>query len=184
MYVGYPNGSAIANREKSMTLDTSRPLWHDEVKYLLHNDKETRHKMSAHTPDSGTFAGRTIRTTLGLAAWTAGWTASVGLAAFGPGAFWNDQPTPTLLAIGLSVLVGIGMLFANKRHLQGMDELQRATQLQAMAWTLGAGLVGGVAWTLFARHGLIGFEAEIAHLMVFMGVVYMVGSVAGVLRYR
>ena len=65
-----------------------------------------------------------------------------------------------------------------------MDELQRTIQLQAMAWSLGAGLVGGSAWSLFARHELVGFEAEIAHLVVFMGLVYLVGCVAGLLRYR
>ena len=140
--------------------------------------------MSTHPPDTSAWASRMIRTTVGLAAWTAAWVASLALAAFGPGIFWNDQPAPTLLAIAFNVLIGIGMLFANKRNLQAMDELQRTTQLQAMAWSLGAGLVGGLAWTLFARHDLVGFEAEIAHLVAFMALVYMVGSVAGVLRYR
>ena len=88
------------------------------------------------------------------------------------------------MAIAFSVLVGVGMLFANKRNLQALDELQRTIQLQAMAWSLGAGLVGGVAWTLFARHDLVSFEAEIGHLVAFMVVVYMAGCVAGLLRYR
>ncbi|HYI67199.1 MAG TPA: hypothetical protein VEW95_09765 [Candidatus Limnocylindrales bacterium] len=125
-----------------------------------------------------------IRTTLGLAAWTAAWVASLALAAFGPGVLWNDQPAPTVVAIAFSVLVGVGMLFANKRNLQGLDELQRTIQLQAMAWSLGAGLVGGCAWSLFARHDLVGFEAEIGHLIAFMGLVYLAGCVAGALRYR
>ena len=140
--------------------------------------------MTTHPPDTGAWASQMIRNTLGLAAWTAAWVASVALAAFGPGILWNDQPVLTLLAITFSVLVGVGMLFANKRNLQGLDELQRTIQLQAMAWSIGAGLVGGVAWTLFARHGLVGFVAEIGHLVAFMGVVYMVGTVAGTLRYR
>jgi len=140
--------------------------------------------MATHPSDKGAWASRMIRNTVGLAAWTAAWVASVALAAFGPGIIWNDEPAPTLVAIAFSVLVGVGMLFANKRNLQAMDELQRTVQLQAMAWSLGAGLVGGVAWTLFARHDLVGFEAEIAHLVAFMSVVYLAGSVAGLLRYR
>jgi hypothetical protein len=125
-----------------------------------------------------------IRNTLGLAAWTAAWVASLALAAFGPGILWNHQPAPTLMAIAFNVLVGVGMLFANKRNLQAQDELQRTIQLQAMAWSLGAGLVGGVAWTLFDRHDLVAFEAEIAHLVALMAAVYLAGSVAGFLRYR
>jgi hypothetical protein len=140
--------------------------------------------MTTQPPDTSTWASRMVRNTVGLAAWTAAWVASLALAAFGPGNLWNNEPAPTLVAIGFNVLVGIGMLFANKRQLQAMDELQRTIQLQAMAWSLGAGLVGGLAWTLLARHGLIGFEAEIAHLVGFMALVYMAGTIGGLLRYR
>ena len=140
--------------------------------------------MMTDSTDAEAWAGRMIRNTVSLFVWTVAWVGSLALASFGPGLFWDDQPAPTLIAIAGSVLLGIAMLFANKRHLQAMDELQRAMQLQTMAWTLGAGLVGGVALTLLARHGLIGFEAEIAHLVAFMAVIYMIGSIAGVLRYR
>ena len=140
--------------------------------------------MSTNPPDADAWASRMIRNTVGLAAWTAAWGASVALAGFGPEILWNEEPTPTVIAIAVSVLIGVGMLFANKRNLEAMDELQRTIQLQAMAWTLGAGLVGGIAWTMFARHDLIGFEAEIGHLVAFMGVVYMVGTIVGFLRYR
>ena len=140
--------------------------------------------MAHHTEDAEAWAARSVRNAIGLAAWTVAWVGSLALAAFGPGAFWDDQPVPTLVAIVASVLIGVGMLFANKRHLQSMDEMQRAMQFQTMAWTLGAGLVGGVAWTLLARYELIGIEAEIGHLVAFMGVIYMIGSIAGVLRYR
>lgn len=125
-----------------------------------------------------------IRSTLGLAAWTAAWVATLALAAFGPGALWNDEPAPTVAAVGLNVLVGIGMLIANKRNLAAMDELQRAIQLQAMAWSLGSGLVGGLAATMAARHGLIGFEIGVAHLIGFMALVYIAATFIGLLRYR
>ena len=140
--------------------------------------------MSTHPPGAGAWASRQIRNTLGLAAWTLAWVASLALAAFGPGALWNNQAAPTMLAIGLDLVVGAGMLLANKRNLQGLDELQRTIQLQAMAWSLGVGLVGGLAWTLVARHNLVAFDAEIAHLVALMAIVYLAGCVAGLLRYR
>ena len=140
--------------------------------------------MTTDPPNTGAWASRMIRNVLGLAAWTAAWVASLALAAFGPEILWDRQPAPTLVAIAFNVLVGVGMLFANRRYLNSLDELQRTIQLQAMAWSLGAGLVGGLAWTLLARHGLVGIEAEIAHLVMFMGVVYMAGTVGGMLRYR
>src|SRR5262245_58274600 len=127
--------------------------------------------------DAAAWSTRQVRSTLGLAAWTVAWVATLAVAAFGPTILWNDQPALTLAAIGFNVLVGIGMLFAHKRYLDSLDELQRATQLQAMAWSLGAGLVGGLAWTLVTRHGLVDIEAEIAQLVAFMAIVYVAGCI-------
>lgn len=140
--------------------------------------------MATNPSDAADFARRGIRSTVALAGWTAAWLATLALAAFGPERLWEDAPGLTAGAIGVNVLVGIGMLLANKRSLEAMDELQRATQLQVMAWTLGAGLVGGLAATLLARHGLIGLEVGVAQLVAFMGVVYLAGTFIGHLRYR
>lgn len=139
--------------------------------------------MSTNRTDAGAWEARTARTTLALAAWTVAWVASVALASFGPGALWSE-PALTAAAIVVSVVVGIGMLIAHRRQLQAMDELQRATQLQAMAWALGAGLVGGTALTLLDRHGVIGLDVGVGHVIVLMAAVYMIGTVAGTLRYR
>ncbi|HEY6608476.1 MAG TPA: hypothetical protein VI277_04695 [Candidatus Limnocylindria bacterium] len=140
--------------------------------------------MATHPPDSGAWAARQIRNTGGLVAWTSAWVASLALASFGPDVLWDDQIAISLLAIAINVVLGVGMLLANKRFLQSLDELQRTIQLQAMAWSLGAGLVGSLAWTLFARLDLVAFEAGLAHLIAFMALVYMAGCVAGLLRYR
>ena len=79
--------------------------------------------MTTQPTGTSAWASRIIRNTLGLAAWTAAWVASLALAAFGPVALWNREPAPTLLAIAFNVLVGVGMLLANKRNLQSIDEL-------------------------------------------------------------
>jgi hypothetical protein len=123
------------------------------------------------------------RHTLGLAAWTAAWVGSLALARFGPDRLWPEPSVLTVIAILASVLVGIGMLVANKRHLLGLDELQRALQLQAMAWSLGAGLVAGTAWVLLDRHRLIAVDASIAHLIMFMALAYLAALVVGLRRY-
>ena len=140
--------------------------------------------MTSQSSGTTPWASRVMRNTVGLAAWTGAWVASLALAAFGPGALWNNDVTMTTLAIGLNLAIGAAMLLANKRNLQGLDELQRTVQLQAMAWSLGVGLVGGLASTLLDRHNLVGFEFEIAHLVALMAAVYMAGCIAGVLRYR
>jgi hypothetical protein len=123
------------------------------------------------------------RHTVGLAAWTAAWVGSLALARFGPGRLWPEPSALTAAAIGVSILVGIGMLVANKRHLLGMDELQRILQLQAMAWSLGAGLVAGTAWVLLDRHRLVAVDASIGHLIVLMALAYLAALAVGLRRY-
>lgn len=140
--------------------------------------------MAQQSGESDAWAERQVRTTIGLAAWTAAWVASLALAAFGPEALWDGQVVPTVVAIVANVLIGVGMLLANKRFLQSLDELQRSIQLQAMAWSLGAGLVGGMALTLLDEFDLVTFEATIAQLVIFMGLVYLAACIVGALRYR
>lgn len=140
--------------------------------------------MDSSSRGTDALASRTLHGTVSLLAWTVAWVASVALAAFGPRMGWIDTPVVSAIAIAGSVIVGAGMLLAHRQHLRSIDEMQRAIQLEAMGWTLGVGLVGGVAWSLVTRHGLVPAEAEIAHLMVLMAAVYIVGSIAGVLRYR
>ena len=140
--------------------------------------------MSAHPHDTDAWASRTTRNTLGLAAWTAAWVASVALAAFGPEFLWNNQPAPTLVAIAFNVWSASACCSPTNATCRRWTNSSARSSSQAMAWSLGAGLVGGVAWSLFARYDLVGFEAEIGHLIAFMAVVYLAGFVAGLLRYR
>lgn len=134
--------------------------------------------------EAGPWESRVARSALALAAWTVAWVASLALAAFGPGALWDEESALTGAAIGASLLIGIGMLVAHRRQLQAMDELQRATQLEAMAWSLGAGLVGGTVLSLLDRFDVIGLDAGIGHLIVLMALVYVIGTMVGTLRYR
>lgn len=72
---------------------------------------------------------------------------------------------------------------ANKRHLQGLDEMQRKIFLDAAALTLGVGLVCGLSYELMAQAKLIPFEAEISHLVILMSLTFLAGMIAGHRRY-
>ena len=56
------------------------------------------------------------------------------------------------------------MIYANKQHLLGMDEMQRYIQHEAMALTLGVGLVLGMSYELLEDIKLISFEYGIKSL--------------------
>jgi uncharacterized MnhB-related membrane protein len=76
------------------------------------------------------------------------------------------------------------MIIAHKRYIQGLDELQRKIMLEAMAVTLGVGVVAGLAYANLDIADLIAADAEIGALIMLMGAVYVVTTVVGLKRYR
>ena len=129
-------------------------------------------------------AARNRRDTVILGMWTAAWLATTALASFGSRLLWQDNLLLTWLMIMLSVATGIGMVVANARHLKSMDELQQRVTLNAMGIALGAGLVGGIAFSLLDSNQLIAFKADISVLIVGMGLTYIVATFAGLRHYR
>ena len=119
-----------------------------------------------------------------LAIWTFVWIASLALAKFGPALIWNDQPVLSWIAVALNVALGVVWIVAHARYLRGVDDLQRKILMDAIAVALGAGLVGGFAYSAANTAGLIAFDSDIAFVSVLMGVVYMVATAAGFARYR
>jgi hypothetical protein len=117
------------------------------------------------------------RQTVKLAGWTIAWLVTLAIASFGPKFLWNSTDWISATAIGINVLVGIGMIVANKNHLRSLDEMQQKIYLEAMAISLGAGLVGGIAYSNLDVTNVIPFHAEIAHVVILMAVTFM-GSLA------
>jgi hypothetical protein len=71
-----------------------------------------------------------------------------------------------------------------KHYLLGLDELQRKIQLDAMALSLGVGLVIGSSYELLEDIKLITFEPEISHLIILMSLTYVVAAVLGHRKYQ
>jgi hypothetical protein len=126
---------------------------------------------------------RNRRNTLRLGFWTSAWVMTLALAVFGPKLVWEAKIL-TLATILLNVVIGAGMIVANKQHLDGLDELQRKIQLEAMALALGAGLVGGMAYSTMDVTDLIPGDAEISFLVMLIAVTYIVGIYLGRRKYQ
>ena len=75
------------------------------------------------------------RQTNNLAYWPAAWLVTLAVATFGPMFLWQSATILTLAAVGLNLLVGLGMIRANKNHLRSLDEMQQKIQLEAMGLT-------------------------------------------------
>ncbi len=92
----------------------------------------------------------------------------MAVANFGPRLVWADVAWITALAIAVNVAIGAGMVLANVRHLKSLDEMHQKVQLEAMGLSLGVGLVVGLAYSNLDVTGLIGFRAQISHLVILM----------------
>jgi hypothetical protein len=108
--------------------------------------------------------------------WTAAWVLTVAISKFGFIPF-------TLLALLLNIGVGMGMIWANIRFLNGQDELMRKVQLEAMGISLGVAVVGGIALSLSNSSNLIPFDAQISHLVLLIGLTYILSLVINMRRY-
>ena len=134
--------------------------------------------------ETSAWATNTARNTVRLRYWTLTWVLTMALANFGPPFLWRYEPWLTAGAIFVNLMIGFAMINANKRYLQGSDELQKKIQLEAMALSLGVGLVVGLSYSNLDVTSLITFDAEISHLVILMVLTYAAGIYAGHRRYR
>ena len=103
---------------------------------------------------------------------------------FGPKLLWNKDLVFTLLAVGLNVAVGAGMILATKKHVMELDELQQKVYLNALGITVGVALIAGVPFSVMGLYHVISFHPEIWHLLLLMGLTFMFSFAYGNWRYR
>lgn len=96
---------------------------------------------------------------------------------------WLAPGWPAGLATLVSTLLGVAVFFVYRRSLQEADELRRKIELDALGVAFGVGIVGGMAYFLAHRAGLV---AETDPLVIFTAMMgsYGLAVVAGHLRYR
>ncbi|MEM6638340.1 MAG: hypothetical protein AAF610_00420 [Pseudomonadota bacterium] len=124
------------------------------------------------------------RATVHLAAWTLLWLITLAAAVLGPRLIWDGDTRFTTLAVFINFAAGVGMVLANRRLFRNLDELQQKVQLEAMATSLGVGLVFGFTYSTLDQTNLISGDAEIGALAIVMGLTYFIATMTGLRRYR
>jgi drug/metabolite transporter (DMT)-like permease len=134
--------------------------------------------------EENTWSIQNKKMTKKLAIWSMLWTSSMALATFGPKFIWDENVPLTIIAVVINALLGIGMILMNIKHINSLDDLQKKIQLDAMGIALGAGIVGGLTYTLLDITNLITNDAEIAFLVMFISVTYLIALLIGQKRYK
>ena len=130
------------------------------------------------------FKSRNKRNTRNLGAWTLLWVLSLALVTFGHELIWNENTTISLVVLIVNAAIGIGMILANVKYLNGLDELQRKIHLEAMGICLGVALVAGISYSTMDVTNIILYDAEISHLIILMGLTYFVSMLIINSRYK
>lgn len=124
------------------------------------------------------------KNTMHLGYWTGSWVVTMAIASFGSKFLWEDSTALTIVFIVINTLVGVGMIMMNRKYINGLDEMQRKVSLDAMAIALGIGVVGGLSYSMLDQANVINFDAEISHLVLLIGITYMIGIFVGTNRYK
>jgi hypothetical protein len=134
-------------------------------------------------PEKG-YQSRIWAGNIRLAYWNGAWVAATALMGFGPRFLWNKASVLTLLAVGLDVAVGVGMILTNKRYIAELDELQQRVWLNALGITVGVAVVASVPWSVLDAYHVIPFHADISHLVMLMALTFLMSFLYGTWRYR
>ncbi len=118
-----------------------------------------------------------------LAIWTSSWVCCMAIATFGPKFLWMGAHWPTVIAIGITFVVGLAMIAANRNLFNHFDELERKLHLEALAFTSGLTVVTGLCYSLLDQTNLIPWDAEIGVLIIFMGIVNLISLHINTKRY-
>ncbi|MBI1354182.1 MAG: hypothetical protein GC160_07535 [Acidobacteria bacterium] len=125
-----------------------------------------------------------IRAVGRLAGWAGAWLAATALMKFGPRFLWEEASPLTLLAVGLNVAVGVGLILAHKRYLAELDELQQRVYLNALAVTVGVAVVASIPFSVLYAYHVVPVRPDVAHLVGLMGLTFLAAFVYGSVRYR
>src|SRR6185437_12571391 len=124
------------------------------------------------TSENG-YQSRTRANTMRLLRWNFTWAAVTLLMAFGPGFIWHKALVFTLLAVGLDVAMGVGMILATIKYVTELDDLQRKVYLNALGITVGVALITGVPYAVLDAYHVMHFKANFGHLVILMGLTFL-----------
>ena len=140
--------------------------------------------METKNSSSNTWKDRKRSISVQLAFWALAYVITMAIASFGPKFLWDYNAVASLSAILCNLLVGLWMIIVNVRHLKQADELMKKIQLEAMGLALGIGIVVGLSYSLLDVTNVISSDAEIAYLVIVIGLIYLTSLVVNYRRYQ
>ena len=140
--------------------------------------------MSKQECENNSYQSKNNANTITLRNWTFAWVISMAIAAFAPKFIWDFNTALTITAMLINLAVGFRMLIANRTYLRDLDEMKQKILLEAMALALGVGLVVGLSYELLEDIKLMTYQPEIPHVVILMGITYLIAVFSGYRKYQ
>ena len=118
---------------------------------------------------------RNIKQSKNVLIWTFIWLVSFAILVNGPNNLWENI-TFTIIAAAFNFILIFIMLLANKNHFDVFDEFEKTVQLNAIAVSLFLTIFVGLFFIGVYKSGLINYEPQIDHLVVFSSLSYIISS--------
>ena len=118
-----------------------------------------------------------------LLIWVLAWVVSTAVLSAGVNNLW-DSLLLTKIGLFINLVLGVGMIIANKNLFNYYDELQKKIHFEAMALTLGLTVVVGLVYEISFDFGVISSEPEFEYLVFFICFSYCTSIVINSLRYK
>ncbi len=140
--------------------------------------------MTGTSSEAPHFKKGVAQSTRQLAIWTVAWLVSLAIATFGSTLVWDSSLTLKLSSILINFLIGIGTIKANVRHIQSLDEMMQRVHLEAMGMAMGIAIVAGISLSVLSTAEVLPFKVDISVIVMLLGLVYGIGTVVGMRRYK
>ena len=118
---------------------------------------------------------RNLKQSKNVLIWTFIWLVSFAILVNGPNNLWENT-TFTIIAAAFNFILIFLMLLANKNHFDVFDEFEKTVQLNAIAVSLFLTIFVGLFFIGVYKSGLINYEPQIDHLVVFSSLSYIISS--------
>ena len=115
--------------------------------------------------------------------WTIVWLISFAFLVLGTKELWQNT-TITAIAALVNFILIIAMLFANKNQFDNFDEFEKTVQLNAIALSLFLTIFVGLFFIGIYKSGLMNYEPQIDHLVVFSALTYIFSTIFIFKKYQ
>ena len=114
--------------------------------------------------------------------WIFAWAVTLAVFSFLSKYEWYSS-LPIIIGFVINTGIGIGLIFAYKRFLKDLDEMERQIQLESLALSVGVTLAGFSSYSILDKANILP-SLHPSYLIVLMSLTYMAGLIIGRIRYR